>query len=136
MLVIAACGHDTLATLMFAWNLPAAAGPVAARHFGSELMYYGGTVIDVALAVIMMAQWYAATGRTLARERRRARLSRCEGGNHEGPGRHVTPRPPRSSRPGLVPLLTAVVVARWCREEFSGPDEVAGHCGKFHVQGL
>jgi putative membrane protein len=38
VLVIAACGHDTLAELMFAWNLPADAGPVAARHFGSELM--------------------------------------------------------------------------------------------------
>jgi hypothetical protein len=32
-------------------------------------MYYGGTVIDVALAVIIMAQWYAATGRALARQR-------------------------------------------------------------------
>jgi putative membrane protein len=38
-------------------------------------MYYGGTVIEVALAVIIMAQWYAATGRALARERRTARRS-------------------------------------------------------------
>jgi hypothetical protein len=136
VLVIAACGHDTLAKLMFAWNLPADAGPVAARHFGSELMYYGGTVIDVALAVIMMAQWYAATGRTLARERRRAAPAVVRAAITKGPGRPVTPRPPRSSRPGLVPSLTAVMVAHWCREEFSGPDEVAGHCGKFHVQGL
>jgi hypothetical protein len=29
-------------------------------------MYYGGTVIDMALAVVIMAQWYAATGRALA----------------------------------------------------------------------
>jgi putative membrane protein len=57
---------------MYAWNLPADAGPLTARHLGSELMYYGGTVIDVALAAIIMAQWYAAAGRTLARERRRS----------------------------------------------------------------
>jgi putative membrane protein len=75
VLVIAAASHDTLAKLMYAWNLPSGAGPVAARHLGSELMYYGGTVIEVALAVIIMAQWYAATGRALARERRTAR--RC-----------------------------------------------------------
>jgi hypothetical protein len=31
-------------------------------------MYYGGTVIDMALAVVIMTQWYAATGRALARE--------------------------------------------------------------------
>ena len=75
VLVIAAASHDILAKLMYAWNLPADAGPVAARHLGSELMYYGGTVIDVALAVVIMAQWYAATGRALARERRTARAA-------------------------------------------------------------
>jgi len=63
--------HDTLAKLLYAWDLPTGAGPVAARHRGAELMYYGGTVIDVALAAIVMAQWYAATGRSLARARRR-----------------------------------------------------------------
>ena len=75
VLVIAAASHDVLAKLMYAWNLPTAAGPVAARHLGSELMYYGGTVIDVAPAVVIMAQWYAATGRALARERRTARAA-------------------------------------------------------------
>lgn len=34
-------------------------------------MYYGGTVADVALAAIVMAQWYMAAGRALARARRR-----------------------------------------------------------------
>jgi hypothetical protein len=63
--------HDTLAKLPYAWDLPTGAGPVAARHRGAELMYYGGTVVDVALAAIVMAQWYAATGRSLARARRR-----------------------------------------------------------------
>jgi putative membrane protein len=70
-LIIAAAGHDTLAKLIYARNLPAAGGPIASRHTGAELMYYGGTVIEVALAAIVMAQWYLASGRALARTRRR-----------------------------------------------------------------
>jgi putative membrane protein len=70
-LVIAAAGHDTLSKLMYARNLPFGAGSAAARHFGAELMYYGGTVVDVALAVIVMTQWYRAAGRALLREQRR-----------------------------------------------------------------
>jgi hypothetical protein len=70
-LVIAAAGHDILAKLMYAWMLPAGGGPAAGRQAGTELMYYGGTAIDVALAVIVMTQWYLAAGRALARARRR-----------------------------------------------------------------
>lgn len=57
-LIIAAAGHDTLAKLIYARNLPADGGPAASRHTGAELMYYGGTVIEVALAAVVMAQWY------------------------------------------------------------------------------
>ena len=72
-LIIAAAGHDTLAKLIYAWNLPAGGGPVASRHTGAEFMYYGGTVIEVALAAVVMTQWYLASGRALARTRRRSR---------------------------------------------------------------
>jgi putative membrane protein len=71
-LIIAAAGHDTLAKLIYPWNLPVGGGPVASRHAGAELMYYGGTVIEVALAAVVMAQWYLASGRALARTRRRS----------------------------------------------------------------
>jgi putative membrane protein len=71
-LIIAGAGHDTLAKLMYAWVLPAGAGPAAERQLGAGLMYYGGTAIDVALAVILMTQWYLAAGRALARDRRRS----------------------------------------------------------------
>jgi putative membrane protein len=71
-LIIAAAGHDTLSKLIYAWNLPAGGGPIASRHTGAELMYYGGTVIEVALAAIVMAQWYLISGRALARTRRRS----------------------------------------------------------------
>ena len=71
-LVIAAAGHDILAKLIYAQNLPAGGGPIASRHAGAELMYYGGTVIEVALAAIVMAQWYLVSGRALAQTRRRS----------------------------------------------------------------
>jgi putative membrane protein len=71
-LAIAAAGHDTLAKLVYAHDLPADGGSIAARHMGAELMYYGGTVIDLALAIILMSQWYQATGRELARAAQRS----------------------------------------------------------------
>jgi putative membrane protein len=71
-LAIAAAGHDTLAKLMYAHDLPADGGSIAARHTGAELMYYGGTVIDLAFAIILMSQWYQATGRELARAAQRS----------------------------------------------------------------
>jgi putative membrane protein len=71
-LVIAGAAHDTLAKLMYAHSLPAGAGSITSRHAGAELMYYGGTVIDIALAIVLMAQWYQASGRALARTARRA----------------------------------------------------------------
>jgi putative membrane protein len=74
-LFIAAAGHDTLAKLMYAWMLPVGGGPAAGRQLGAELMYYGGIAIDVALAVIVMTQWYLATGRALARTRRRSAVA-------------------------------------------------------------
>ena len=45
---------------------------MASRHTGAELMYYSGTVIEVALAAVVMAQWYLVSGRALARTRRRS----------------------------------------------------------------
>ena len=85
-LAIAAAGHDTLAKLMYAHDLPADGGSIAARHMGAELMYYGGTVIDLALAIILMSQWYQATGRELARAAQRSASQRRA--QSPAPGRH------------------------------------------------
>ena len=70
-MTIAAAGHDTLAKLAYARNLPAGGGPIAS-HTGAQLMYYGGTIIEVALAAVVMTQWYLASGRALAWTRRRS----------------------------------------------------------------
>jgi putative membrane protein len=72
VLLVAAAGHDVLAKLMYARLLPAHAGSPDEIRLGAQVMYYGGTVVEVALAVVLMAAWYARTGRELARERRRA----------------------------------------------------------------
>jgi len=74
-LVVAGAAHDTLAKLMYAHGLPYGGGSIASRHIGAELMYYGGTVVGIALAIVLMAQWYQASGRALARTARQMRLS-------------------------------------------------------------
>jgi putative membrane protein len=81
-LIIAGAGHDTLAKLLYAHDLPAGAGAVAARHVGAELMYYGGTLIDLALAAVLMTQWWRASGRVLTRSARRS--TRATAGQAQG----------------------------------------------------
>jgi putative membrane protein len=94
-LIVAGAAHDTLAKLMYAHALPSGGGSVASRLTGAELLYYGGTVIDVALAAIVMAQWYAATGRSLARAARRPALRGLRAFG-DGGGRQ-----PRLAGPGM-----------------------------------
>ncbi len=91
---------------MYAWDLPAGAGPVAARHLGAELMYYGGTVVDVALAAIVMAQWYTATGRSLARARRRPAprsLRPAHDGDQPGAAVHLLAAPGQTASVLMTP---------------------------------
>jgi putative membrane protein len=85
VLVAAAAGHDFLSKFMYARDLPFGGGSLAARHFGAELMYYGGTLVDVALAVILMTQWYQSTGRALHREQRRSVDGATAGPSRRGP---------------------------------------------------
>jgi putative membrane protein len=89
VLIIGAAGHETLAKLMYAHNLPAGGGSITGRHVGAELMYYGGTVIDLALTIIVMAQWYQLAGRELARTARRS-ISRPTSHPRRRPGSSST----------------------------------------------
>lgn len=70
-LLVAAAGHDVLAKLMYARLLPTGAGTPAEIRLGAQVMYYGGTVVEVALAVALMARWYDRRGRELRRDQRR-----------------------------------------------------------------
>ena len=62
LVVLAGAAHDVVAKLLYA------------RGYGqgAEIMYYGGTFVDVALAVAVLVAWYEAGGRELARVERRA----------------------------------------------------------------
>lgn len=90
-LLVAAAGHDVLAKLMYARLLPAEAGSAADIRLGAQVMYYGGSAVEVALAVALMAAWYARGGRELRRERRRtvsapAPARAPVSGGHPAPG--------------------------------------------------
>jgi putative membrane protein len=70
-LLIAAATHDVLAKFMYAHELPVGAGPVDELQLGAQMMYYGGTVVEVALGIAVLSRWYAASGRELRRQQRR-----------------------------------------------------------------
>ncbi|MFW6775194.1 cytochrome c oxidase assembly protein [Nocardioides sp. CPCC 205120] len=58
VLVLAAAGHAVLAKHL--WAHPPAGVEVAEARSGAVLMYYGGDVVELALAVLLLAQWYGA----------------------------------------------------------------------------
>jgi putative membrane protein len=64
VLVAAAAGHDVLAKLLYSRGLPAGMPDVGP---GAQILYTGGTVVEVGIAAALMAQWYARTGRALRR---------------------------------------------------------------------
>jgi putative membrane protein len=71
VLVLAAGSHDVLAKLMYAHALPHHGGPVAEVRRGAQVMFYGGDVVTVALAIAVLSAWYARTGRELRHAHRR-----------------------------------------------------------------
>lgn len=73
VLLVAAAGHDVLAKLLYAHQLPAGAGAEEAM-LGAQIMYYGGSLIELMLGTLLMFRWYTRGGRALRREHRRALL--------------------------------------------------------------
>ncbi|MEU9099845.1 cytochrome c oxidase assembly protein [Streptomyces sp. NPDC048361] len=72
VLVGAGGSHSVLAKTLYAAPPPGtrfAPGDLAA---GAEVMYYGGDLVEIALAVAVALHWYTSGSRRLARERRRA----------------------------------------------------------------
>ena len=72
-LVAAGAAHSILAKSLYVTAPPLTHFPVRDTGMGSELMYYGGDLLETSLALVIALQWYADTGRALARERRRTR---------------------------------------------------------------
>ncbi|MFS0692988.1 cytochrome c oxidase assembly protein [Streptomyces nitrosporeus] len=71
-LLAAGAAHAVLAKTLYAAGPPGTAFTAADLHTGAQVMYYGGDLAEAALAVVVAASWYAATGRAWARERRTA----------------------------------------------------------------
>ncbi|PJE98023.1 cytochrome c oxidase assembly protein [Streptomyces carminius] len=79
----AGAAHAVLAKSLYAAPPPGTGLAGADLRTGAQLMYYGGDLVEVALAAVLAVQWYAATGRALARGRRAVRGS--------APARHPVP---------------------------------------------
>lgn len=73
VLVAAGGAHNILVKLLYAYTLPSCGGTPQQIHTGAHLMFYGGDVAEVLLAVFLLAGWYARTGRELTRGQRRHR---------------------------------------------------------------
>ncbi|KDN17196.1 cytochrome c oxidase assembly protein [Amycolatopsis rifamycinica] len=71
-LIGAAAAHAVLAKTLYVTPPPGVVLAVADRQAGAQLMYYGGDVVELGLALVVALQWYAARGRAEVRARRRS----------------------------------------------------------------
>ncbi|WP_188192054.1 cytochrome c oxidase assembly protein [Nonomuraea sp. SYSU D8015] len=76
-LLAAGAAHAVLAKTLYAAPPPGTTFATADLRAGAQLMYYGGDLVELALAVTLAVQWYAATGRALAADRRRNSVTRA-----------------------------------------------------------
>ncbi len=59
VVVLAIAAHSILAKHLY--SRPPAGMPAAAVERGALLMYYGGDLLELALVVLLCAQWYRAS---------------------------------------------------------------------------
>jgi putative membrane protein len=71
-LLAAGTSHAVLAKSLYAAPPPGTTYTTTDLHTAAQLMYYGGDLVELALAVVLAGQWYTAAGRTHARLQRRA----------------------------------------------------------------
>lgn len=65
-LVAAATAHAVLAKTLYGSSPPGTAFPGHDAARAAEAMYYGGDLVEIALAVVLARQWYTAAGRRAA----------------------------------------------------------------------
>ncbi|MBF0721679.1 cytochrome c oxidase assembly protein [Sanguibacter inulinus] len=65
VLLVSIAAHGVLAKLVYAQ--PPAGLDVADVRRGAQLMFYGGDLVELALAALLAAQWYRSSGRDLRR---------------------------------------------------------------------
>ncbi|MFC9970321.1 cytochrome c oxidase assembly protein [Spirillospora sp. NPDC127200] len=74
-LLAAGTAHAILAKTLYAAPPPGTAFAEGDLHTGAQLMYYGGDLVELALAVVIGVQWYVASGRAHRHGQRRAALA-------------------------------------------------------------
>jgi putative membrane protein len=75
-LLTAGALHSALAKCLYAAPPPGTSLIAADVHSGARLMYYGGDLVEMALAATLAVQWYVVSGRTRRRRPRRATSQR------------------------------------------------------------
>ncbi|MFH9425837.1 cytochrome c oxidase assembly protein [Streptomyces sp. NPDC017529] len=70
VLLAAGAAHAVLAKTLYATGPPGTSFGAADLRLASQVMYYGGDAVELALAVVVACRWYRAEGRVLRRERR------------------------------------------------------------------
>ncbi|CAL9459712.1 cytochrome c oxidase assembly protein [Streptomyces sp. enrichment culture] len=73
-LLLAGTAHAVLAKSLYADAPPGTSFGTSDLRLGAQVMYYGGDAVEVALALVLAVQWYAAVGRRRNRLRARARV--------------------------------------------------------------
>ncbi|WP_327191547.1 cytochrome c oxidase assembly protein [Streptomyces xinghaiensis] len=91
-LLLTGAAHAVLAKSLYAVPPPGTGFGTADLRTGSQLMYYGGDLVELALAAALAVQWYAATGRA------RSRAGRSTGAPGAGPA--GAPRRPSPAESG------------------------------------
>lgn len=70
-LVVASAAHAVLAKSLWVSPPPGLVLSTEDLRAGARLMYYGGDLVEVGLALVILLGWYAETGRSLRRRQRR-----------------------------------------------------------------
>ncbi|GAB3237711.1 cytochrome c oxidase assembly protein [Glycomyces halotolerans] len=73
-LIAAGAAHAILAKTLYTTPPPDTAATTTDLQTGAQLMYYGGDLIELALAAVIALHWYTATGRTRTRQHRHTTL--------------------------------------------------------------
>ncbi|MFE6331627.1 cytochrome c oxidase assembly protein [Streptomyces sp. NPDC057798] len=111
-LLAAGAAHAVLAKTLYALPPPGTDFTAADVHSGAQWMYYGGDVVDAALAAVLGVGWYTAAGRARAR---RARRGAAPVGDARMPqSRPVTSRESWSTAPPRHPTTrSGHELSRW-----------------------
>ncbi|PZG55659.1 cytochrome c oxidase assembly protein [Spongiactinospora gelatinilytica] len=105
-LLVAGAAHAILAKTLYTAPPPGTGFAVADLQAGAQLMYYGGDLVELALAAVLAYQWYTATGRAHARLHRRHAARPATAGQAIG-GWPWRPRSVRRDTHGHLPTPAA-----------------------------